>query len=389
MNQRGPQLLVTLVFSAILLSASGIQLTVELRRGDPPQLLELFRSTPTRAHLRTFEETVEDDSVLASTLRPWMQYGQFLLLNDPGDKALLGPHGWFFYKQGVEYVTQHSAPPATSYDDPTAAICDFRDQLATRGIRLLVIPVPNKESVYPRQLSRRAASFPTAVCGRTQSLLEDLQEAGVEMVNLFELFGQQKALGANGTGQRLYLAQDSHWSPAGLELAAQAAADRLLKQGWVQPGKTDYEIVPFPLRRVGDVLRMLDVPQIEHHVGMEQVCCYRVLDRQTRQPYRDQTNAQILVLGDSFLRIFQQDEPMAAGFIAHLASRLRQPVSSIVNDGGGSTLVRQDLFRRPELLQDKKVVIWEFVERDIRFGAEGWQLVPLPEPAVPGDNADY
>jgi hypothetical protein len=55
----------------------------------------------------------------------------------------------------------------------------------------------------------------------------------------------------------------------------------------------------------------------------------------------------------------------------------------------GSTLVRQDLFRRPELLQDKKVVIWEFVERDIRFGAEGWQLVPLPEPAVPGDNADY
>jgi hypothetical protein len=95
MNQRGPQLLVTLVFSAILLSASGIQLTVELRRGDPPQLLELFRSTPTRAHLRTFEETVEDDSVLASTLRPWMQYGQFLLLNDPGDKALLGPHGGF------------------------------------------------------------------------------------------------------------------------------------------------------------------------------------------------------------------------------------------------------------------------------------------------------
>jgi hypothetical protein len=25
-----------------------------------------------------------------------------------------------------------------------------------------------------------------------------------------------------------------------------------------------------------------------------------------------------------------------------------------------------------------KVVVWEFVERDIRLGAEGWQTVPLP-----------
>ncbi len=32
----------------------------------------------------------------------------------------------------------------------------------------------------------------------------------------------------------------------------------------------------------------------------------------------------------------------------------------------------------PTLLENKKVVIWEFVERDIRFGTEGWQIVPLP-----------
>jgi len=40
--------------------------------------------------------------------------------------------------------------------------------------------------------------------------------------------------------------------------------------------------------------------------------------------------------------------------------------------------VRQQLYRRPELLANKKVVIWQFVERDIRDGAEGWQNVPLP-----------
>jgi hypothetical protein len=40
--------------------------------------------------------------------------------------------------------------------------------------------------------------------------------------------------------------------------------------------------------------------------------------------------------------------------------------------------VRQELARRPQLLNGKTVVIWEFVERDIRFGTEGWKAVPLP-----------
>ena len=50
---------------------------------------------------------------------------------------------------------------------------------------------------------------------------------------------------------------------------------------------------------------------------------------------------------------------------------------ALVNDGGGSTLVRQELRARPEFLKNKKVVLWEFVERDIGLGLEGWRLVPL------------
>jgi hypothetical protein len=57
---------------------------------------------------------------------------------------------------------------------------------------------------------------------------------------------------------------------------------------------------------------------------------------------------------------------------------LGRPLASIVNDGGASTLVRQELHRRPALLANKKVVVWEFVERDLRLGTEGWAKVPLP-----------
>ena len=88
--------------------------------------------------------------------------------------------------------------------------------------------------------------------------------------------------------------------------------------------------------------------------------------------------SEILVLGDSFLRMYERDEPGSGGFIAHLAWELKSPMASIVNDGGASTLVRQQLSRKPALLTNKKLVIWEFVERDILFGTEGWQQIPLP-----------
>ena len=176
----------------------------------------------------------------------------------------------------------------------------------------------------------------------------------------------------------MYLTQDSHWSPAGLELAAQAVAQRIVERDWIQPGRTGYQARPAPTERFGDVVRMLNVPPIEKRLQPERVVCVQVVHSETNQPYQDDPRSEILVMGDSFLRIFQQDEPGSAGFIAHLARQLRQPVASIVNDGGASTLVRQELYRRPTLLENKKVVIWEFVERDIRFGTEGWQRVPLP-----------
>ena len=122
---------------------------------------------------------------------------------------------------------------------------------------------------------------------------------------------------------------------------------------------------------------MLQVPQIERALEPESLACLQVVQSDTGTPYRDAPESEILILGDSFLRIYEQDEPGAAGFIAHLARELGQPLTSIVNDGGASTLVRQELARRPTLLMNKRLVIWEFAERDIRYGTEGWQIVPL------------
>ena len=155
------------------------------------------------------------------------------------------------------------------------------------------------------------------------------------------------------------------------------ARGRSLERG-VAPGSIRYDERIVPLSRLGDVLKMLQVPRLEETIAPELLLCRQVVRHDTGEPYQDDPNARILVLGDSFLRIFERDEPGAAGFLAHLARELSQPLTSIVNDGGASTMVRQELARRPRLLRNKTVVIWEFVERDIRDGAEGWKIIRIP-----------
>jgi len=369
----------TLSFLAILSAPGAIQLLTEIQRGDRPQILSVFDRLPTVQSLRAYERELEDTSRVVTALRPWIQYVQFNLLEDAGRKALIGLDGWLFYQPGVAYCCESVQPDGSAESESGAlpAIVGFRDQLEVRNIRLLVVPGPNKESVYPEKLTRRAESIQAALCPSTRALLEGLRAAGIEVVDLFRLFVDAKRANA-GQGKPLYLVQDSHWSPTGLTLAAKAVASRLLGSGWVHPGGVRYEERAAPVERIGDLVSMFQVPQIERHFLPEGIPCVRVVRQADGAPYADDPNAEILLLGDSFLRVFERDEPGAAGFTAHLAKELEQPLASIVSDGGASTLVRQQLYRRPELLAKKKVVIWQFVERDIRDGAEGWQNVPLP-----------
>src|SRR5438876_402516 len=147
---------------------------------------------------------------------------------------------------------------------------------------------------------------------------------------------------------------------------------------WLTRGPVSYNCLPRPVQRVGDIARMLRSPEIEKRIAPETAACTQIMGRDPGALYTDDPASDVLVLGDSFLRIYQQDEPGSAGFVAHLARALGRPLARIVNDGGASTLVRQALFRRPHLLAHAKVLVWEFVERDLRLGTEGWQIVPLP-----------
>ena len=165
---------------------------------------------------------------------------------------------------------------------------------------------------------------------------------------------------------------------------------------------------------------MMQIPGLRNAFAAETVECLQVLDpalgplvpaasaRPGTYAYPGQ-QATVLVLGDSFCRIYQYPEPQSlgempagavtgragesgakrllpgsAGFISHLALALKSPVDAIVSDGGAATDVRRKLSTDPEILEGKRVVVWEFVERDIALGAQGWKKCTAPGPLSRG-----
>jgi hypothetical protein len=341
-------------FLAVIYAVPLLETGREISMGRRPGLLEVFTAAPTAASLRAFERRLEESSAVARAVRPWVQ-SLWLGLGEGGEKVVVGRDGWLFYKPDVRYLVE----PYRG-DEALAAIAGFRDQLRERGIHLLVLPVPGKPALYPEKLTRRAGG----VRSPTLALLAALREIGVEAVDLY------------GRPPLGYLKRDTHWSGRAAREAAGTVARRLRELGWAEAGDADFTLREVRVRRTSDIARMIGL------ADTEEVVAEQVVRAGSGEPYRDDPSSPVLVLGDSFLRIYQTDAPRAAGFLAHLARELRRPVASIVNDGGASTLVRQELRRRPELLRGKRLVVWEFVERDIRFGTEGWKPVPLG-PATP------
>ena len=357
----------------------------------------------TSRYLRAFENKVEDENALVLAVRPRYQLAVWNIFNDPGEKVVLGAAGkcigkscgretaeasdrWLFYRQDVEFLVQPSPLDVRSakLDNPIKAIEKFRDQLKSQGVELLVVITPGKPSVYPERLTGSIqaldgadASRGTTAAGHGKAILDSLTKLGLNTVDLYTPLLAAKADDAK-LGP-LYLNDDTHWTPRGAELAADIVAQKVREMadaGIVDIGEKSIEYVASDsiADRMGDIGEMSGLNKF-NVFKVQQVTGHVVYDT-TRTPFKDDfRKAKILILGDSFSRIYQTDSPVNAGWIAHFSKEMGRPVASIVSDGGASTLVREKLARKAGVLKGKKLLIWEFVERDLRFGAEGWKEV--------------
>ena len=380
--RRAHPILISLLFLGLCLSVPLIQAALDLLDDGPPQVLELFERLPSAANLRRFEANLDDNSACAKLLRPCFQLVRYLLLHDMGGKALDGLDGWTFYHPDVKYLTEpyfRDLRPGTE-EDPVAVIQDFAAQLKDLGIELLVVVIPGKPSIYPEHLWPRGKD-PRRPSANTARFLSELAARQVAVEDAYPILHGARAQ-ADRDGEKLFMATDTHWTGRGIREVARALAKRIQPMPWyARPVRSPrYERHKVRFTRQGDIPVMTQIPWQTKLFPEEEVEVDQVTDLDSKGLYQDDPASPVLLLGDSFSRIFQSDAPESAGLIANLAFELQIPLASLVNDGGASTQVRVQLSRDPTLLAGKKLIIWEFVERDVRFGMGGWQRLSLREP---------
>jgi len=266
--------------------------------------------------------------------------------------------------------------------DPTPAILDFKAQLDTLGVKLIVLPVPPKASVYPDKLTDVVAFDAKEGSPRTDAhtaaYLALLRTRGVDVMDVAPLL--LKARADDARKGSLYCRTDTHYSPRSCELIAAAIADKLGADGLtkdVTPRRVAAE-----RRKVtftGDLTRMRNGNEGEtlpaRFVGEKGA------DGLT--PLADDPSSPFVLLGDSHALVFHAGGDMharGAGLADQLAFELKTPIDVVAVRGSGATPARINLMRTARrdanYLKGKKAVVWCFAAREFTESA-GWRKVPV------------
>jgi alginate O-acetyltransferase complex protein AlgJ len=380
------------LFLLTIVVVPAIQLAGEFRASGSISrmpMISIFKSLPWLPHaedLKRVERSLENESLVSQWLLPRMQYLLTVVLGAGNEQVYLGHNPWLFYRADVDHVIgppfldpvrlKHRVQTSRVQADPVKAIVDFRDQLAARGVALVVVPVSVKPSVEGEMLAmskanraRAAGDLPNPSFNEFKTRLER------EKVRVFDPAPLLMERGKNGL---LYLDTDTHWRPETMEFVAQRLADFL--QLPAAAGSTSPSIVEKEIVARGDIAAMLKLTRGEKFFPPEKVTIRQVVTGNGL--WRPSKDADVLLLGDSFSNIFSFEAMgwgESAGFAEHLSVALRRPIDCILRNSDASFATREilsnELARGRDRLAGKKLVIWEFAARELSFG--NWKLLDL------------
>ncbi len=286
--------------------------------------------------------------------------------------VLRGRDGWLFYGPAVAHLTGPGFMRADlpHRSDPVDALAAFHDQLAERGIELVVVPLPVKASIYPERLSSRAPTDRAIQSASHEDFLAALELRGVLICDVNDALLTAKANGP------VYLARDSHWTPEGMHAATEALQVFLREHVPELPqGEVAYRAgTPQSIEHAGDLAVML-APDDAARYGMNETIQHQAVEGPDGVPWAPDPSGQVMLLGDSFANIFEL-EGMGwgahGGLAAWLSLLLQQPLDAITQNGDGAHATRlrlnQTLQRGEDRLAGKRVVIFAFAARELSLG---------------------
>lgn len=327
---------------------------------------------------------LQEDSPVTFTLRGMLRETQaaFGLLQT--DRIHVGPQGWLFQRPTLAPDPGLLQGLAAGRRALFSAARREADEL---GLVLVAALVPDKVRVYPEQAFRNV-ELPPQKQGVYALLQQELREAGIAAPDLDASLSAARRM----LPDPLYHPWDTHWTPRGALVAAQAIA-ALLQQEWPDrlgpalplelSGPSVIEVLPDLVAQTGiraervylaatdtwidrpgsrAALRWLSPMQ---YYGL---VCRDPATGQLRDLDELQATARVAVAGSSFSRTH--------GATA-LAYALQRPVDRRWSRSGAVSVVAlQELFDRVRAgAVQPRVVVWEFPERAATegLGADPWR----------------
>jgi len=357
------------------------------------------------------EESQEDP--LHYSVMPVKMIGRFqnqcakILTEHPGGVSGLemGREGWAYQISEIRYgasgpfygkwapMLYPEVPPEKA--DPVGAVVRFRDELASMGIELLVMPVPDRPVIYPEGVLdigdyRDAAILPDIKPIQSR-FIDLLGRAGINAIDLGPYFLADR----RGEHGPLFCKSDPHWAPSGTVRAAEISGDFIKKLPWYNEVFEQHKVSGaealdqwMSKNFIGHCVKKLQRFDKAMDFSPE-VIQYRKIAFPGRKPGKTSQErlrhpeAPITVFGDSNTLRWNE---LYASYPQELEFETGLPIDTISTSGGGINEARMSFVRESrqntEYLKGKKLVIWVFTIRAVLEAKPCWIDTPLAA-AVP------
>jgi hypothetical protein len=237
-----------------------------------------------------------------------------------------------------------------------------RRWLASRGVDLIVVTVPQMTELYVEHFLDPAPADGIIAPHMRQTLLEML-DGGVEVLDGFRIL---RPLRESDT-EYLSNTSDGHWAPRAMRIMAKRVADRIERYEF---GARARYALPIVSTSVGPFL-LNDTPggieskwsgwfaltprQQELSRPAQTTERIQIRTRDDKPPSDDPTSP-VMLIGSSFAQLFRDDLTRELNLLPHVLAASQQ-----------TTQAFDAFLREPELLEHTRVVIWVIPERHLTF----------------------
>lgn len=279
---------------------------------------------------------------------------EYLTFHEGRPGVVVGTDGWLFTDEEMTFHPDAEGETARKL----AFIEKVQDELREQQIALVIALVPDKSRVYREFVGRE---LPNYTRDRYEAFRQALTDAGIVAPDLLAAFMRAK------TGTQLYLRTDTHWTPAGAEVAAGVLAEAM--EGGAVTGlfgsRYQTETVGQEPYR-GDLLAFLPLGTLQNRLEPQpDTLELRLTEAESSGSslFGAQT-VPITLVGTSY----SADERW--NFTGALQEAFGADVLNLASEGRGPLPPMRDYLQSPELMNTPpSLVLWELPER----------YLPMPE----------